>query len=68
MRQRKPLRPPQKIGNYSVDLSENIAVKSFEGGKWFTVTTWDGTKWVSKKTWYATKKAATATKEAVTNQ
>ncbi len=55
----------KKFGNNAVEVTENIAVKSYEGGKWFTVTTWDGTKWVSKRTWIATKKAAGAASDAV---
>ena len=57
----------RKFGNHAVSVTENVVGQSYEGGKWFTVTTWDGTKWVSKKTWFATKKAADATKDAVTN-
>ncbi len=55
----------KKVGNYSVDVSENIAGTAYEGGKWFTVTTWDGTKWVSKRAWFKTKKAADETKKVI---
>ena len=52
----------QRIGKFSVDVTENVAGQTYEGGKWVTVTAWDGTKWASKRVWYATKK----TGEAVT--
>lgn len=55
----------KKFGRHTVNVTENIAGHSYEGGRWFTVTTWDGTKWVSKRTWFATKKAAGKTKDAV---
>ena len=55
----------KKVGNYTVDVTENVAGQAYEGGRWLTVTTWDGTKWVSKKVWFASKKAASATKDAV---
>lgn len=48
----------KKIGSHTIDVTENVAGETYEGGKWFMVTTWDGTKWVSKRTWYATKKVA----------
>ena len=53
---RKTASTSKKIGNYSVDVTENVAGQAYEGGKWVTVTTWDGTKWVSNRVWYATKK------------
>lgn len=55
----------KKFGDHTVNITENVAETTYEGGKWFTVTTWDGTKWVSKKVWYANKKAAKATKDAI---
>ena len=58
----------KKIGNYSVDVTENVvgqAEKPYEAGKYYTVKTWDGTKWVSNRVWFKTKKAADATKDAV---
>ena len=55
----------KKIGNYTVNVTENVTGHAYEGGKWFVTTTWDGTKWVSKRVWYGTKKAAGATKDAV---
>lgn len=55
----------KKFGNYSVNITENVAGAAYEGGKYFTVKTWDGTKWVSKRVWFATKKAADATKDFV---
>lgn len=55
------------FGNHTVNVSENIAEKSYEEGKYYTVTTWDGTKWVSKKVWYATKKTGSAAKDVVDN-
>jgi len=55
----------KKIGNYTVEVTENVAGQAYEGGKWFVTTTWDGTKWVSKKVLYGTKKAAGATKNFV---
>ena len=45
----------KSFGSHTVNVSEDIADKAVEGGKYFTVTTWDGTKWVSKKVWYASK-------------
>jgi hypothetical protein len=41
----------KKIGNYSVNVTDNVQGQSMENGKFYTVTTWDGTKWVSKRTW-----------------
>lgn len=61
-------RTAAKVGDYTVDVTENVAGTAYEGGRWLTVTTWDGTKWVSKRAWFATKKAASATKDAVINQ
>ena len=56
-------RTAAKIGDYSVNVTENVAGTAYEGGRWLTVTTWDGTKWVSKRAWFATKKAASAVKK-----
>ena len=53
------------FGSHTVSVSENVAEKAVEGGKYFTVTTWDGTKWVSKKVWYATKKTGSAIEDGV---
>ena len=50
----------KSFGNKTVTVTENVAGQSYEGGKWFVVTTWDGSKWVSKRVWYKTKKAADA--------
>ncbi|HEY8562875.1 MAG TPA: hypothetical protein VIL74_21030 [Pyrinomonadaceae bacterium] len=55
----------KKVGNYSVELVDNVKGQAYEGGRWLTTTTWDGTKWVTKRAWYATKKAAAVTKDAV---
>lgn len=62
---KKTVSTSKKIGNYSVNVTENVAGAAYEGGKYFTVKTWDGTKWVSKRVWFATKKAADATKDFV---
>ncbi len=55
----------EKFGDHTVKVTENIAGKAYEGGKWLTVTTWNGTKWISKRAWFATKKAAEAVKEKI---
>lgn len=55
----------QQIGDYAVDVTENVSEAAVEGGRWLTVTTWDGTKWVSKKVRFAAKKTASATKDVV---
>lgn len=55
----------KKFGSHTVNVTENVAGQTYEGGKWFMVTTWDGTKWVSKRTWFATKKGASKVKDAV---
>jgi hypothetical protein len=54
-----------EFGSHSVEVTENVAEKSYEGGRFATVKTWDGSKWVAKRVWFASKKAGTATKEAV---
>jgi hypothetical protein len=54
-----------KIGEYSINVTEGAAGHAYEGGRWLMTSTWDGTKWVSKRIWYPTKKAASATKDAV---
>lgn len=48
----------KKFGNNVVNVTEGIAGQTYEGGKWFMVSTWDGTKWVSKRTWFPDKKPA----------
>jgi hypothetical protein len=55
----------KRIGNYTVDKTENVVGHAYEGGKHYTVKSWDGTKWVSKRVWYKTKQGADATKDAV---
>lgn len=55
----------KKVGSYSIDVTEGVVGKTYEGGRYYSVKTWDGTKWVSKQVWYATKKAASGTKNAV---
>ena len=47
----------QKFGNNAVNVTENVVGQTYEGGKYFTVTTWDGAKWVSKRVWHPNKKA-----------
>jgi hypothetical protein len=46
----------QAFGKTTVNVTENVAGQTYEGGKWFTVTTWDGAKWVSKREWFPNKK------------
>ncbi len=62
---KKAVKTSKKIGDYTIEITENVAGKVYEGGKWFTVTTWDGSKWVSKRVWFATKKSANAAKDVV---
>jgi hypothetical protein len=57
-----------KVGDYTINVTEGVAGHAYEGGRWLMTSTWDGTKWVGKRVWYPTKKAATATKEAVTGE
>jgi hypothetical protein len=56
----QPKTTTTKIGNYSVNVTENVQGQSLENGKFYTVTTWDGTKWVSKRTWMPNKPGAVA--------
>lgn len=53
------------IGDYTIEVTENVAGTAYDGGKWFVVSTWDGSKWVSKRVWFATKKTANAAKDVV---
>jgi hypothetical protein len=62
---RKTKTTSRKIGEYTVDVTENVAEQAVEGGRWLTVTTWDGTKWVSKKVRFAAKKTASTTKDVI---
>ena len=55
----------KQVGRYTVGVTDNVAGKVYEGGRYYTVKSWDGTKWASKQVWYNTKKAASATKDFV---
>jgi Flp pilus assembly protein TadG len=46
----------KQFGKHAVEVTEDVAGETYEGGKWFVVTTWDGTKWVSKRVMYPNKK------------
>jgi hypothetical protein len=46
----------KSFGNNAVTVTDNVAGQTYEGGRWFVVSTWDGTKWVGKRTWFPDKK------------
>lgn len=45
----------KSFGGNTVNVTENVAGETYEGGRWLTVTTWDGVKWVSKQKWFPNK-------------
>ena len=52
----QPKTTTTKIGNYSVNVSDNIpagSMQTMENGKFYNVTTWDGSKWVTTRKWMA---------------